>query len=74
MAAIDHINSGAGSAFIDRLVAALQRFQENRARNAVYRQTLRELSDLTNRDLDDLGIHRSMIKSIATEAAYGAAN
>ncbi|AUH35391.1 hypothetical protein CUV01_11325 [Paracoccus tegillarcae] len=47
--------------------------QENRARNAVYRQTIRELNSLTERDLSDLGIHRSMIRRIALEAAYGTA-
>jgi len=39
---------------------------------AVYRQTVRELQSLGNRDLADLGIHRSEIRRIATEAAYGA--
>ncbi|MFV0292912.1 MAG: DUF1127 domain-containing protein [Paracoccus sp. (in: a-proteobacteria)] len=53
---------------IMRLVA---RFQESRARRAVYRQTVAELSSLSTRELDDLGIHRSMITRIATEAAWG---
>ncbi|MBU3028691.1 DUF1127 domain-containing protein [Paracoccus sp. XHP0099] len=52
-------------------MAAVQRFQENRARNAVYRQTVRELNALTTRDLDDLGISRSMITRLAHEAAWG---
>lgn len=47
------------------------RFQEARARRAVYRQTVNELSNLSNRELADLGIHRSMITRIATEAAWG---
>jgi len=42
------------------------------AQAAVYRQTIRELQSLSTRDLADLGIHRSEIKRIATEAAYGA--
>ncbi|MCF3972830.1 DUF1127 domain-containing protein [Paracoccus salsus] len=54
-----------------RLLAAIQRLQENRARNAVYRQTVRELNALTSRDLDDLGISRSMISRLAHEAAWG---
>ena len=41
------------------------------ARRKVYRQTLRELKGLSSRELDDLGIHRSMITRIAMEAAYG---
>lgn len=38
----------------------------------VYRQTLRELSGLSDRALTDLGLSRSMIKALAHEAAYGA--
>ncbi|MBU2957575.1 DUF1127 domain-containing protein [Paracoccus sp. C2R09] len=45
--------------------------QENRARRAVYKQTVRELNALTNRDLADLGINRSMITRLAHEAAWG---
>ncbi|RJE82764.1 DUF1127 domain-containing protein [Paracoccus onubensis] len=44
--------------------------QENRARRAIYHQTLRELNALTARDLADLGISRSMITRLAHEAAY----
>ncbi len=41
------------------------------AKNKIYRTTLNELSALTDRDLADLGISRSMIKGIAIEAAHG---
>ena len=41
------------------------------AARKVYRTTLTELQALDNRDLADLGISRSMIRSIAHEAAYG---
>lgn len=54
-----------------RLLRAMQRVQENRARRAVYRQTMRELNALTDRDLNDLGISRSMINRLSHEAAYG---
>nr|WP_176805057.1 DUF1127 domain-containing protein [Paracoccus isoporae] len=47
------------------------RLQEARARRAVYRQTVAELNSLSSRELDDLGIHRSMITRIAHEAAWG---
>ncbi|WP_246054969.1 DUF1127 domain-containing protein [Paracoccus gahaiensis] len=57
-----------------RLLTAIQRMQENRARRAVYRQTVRELNALTTRDLDDLGISRSMITRLAHEAAWGSAS
>ena len=56
-----------------RFLTAIQRMQENRARRAVYRQTVRELNALTTRDLDDLGINRTMITRLAREAAYGSA-
>ncbi len=41
------------------------------ARRALYRQTVRELNDLNGRELADLGISRSMIRSVAYEAAWG---
>lgn len=37
----------------------------------VYRSTYRELSALTDRDLSDIGIPRSNIKTLAKEAANG---
>ncbi|MFK7879079.1 DUF1127 domain-containing protein [Roseobacter sp.] len=39
------------------------------ARYRVFRQTYSELAQLTDRDLADLGISRSMIRSLAMEAA-----
>ena len=41
------------------------------SRYRVYRRTYAELDALTTRDLDDLGISRSMITRLAYEAAYG---
>ncbi len=56
-----------------------QRFEEFRTRMAeatakrkTYTRTVSELSNLSNRELADLGIYRSEIKSIAFESAYGA--
>ena len=73
MAAIAHThNAAAELGFAGRLSAAIQRMQENRARRAIYRQTVRELNVLTNRDLADLGINRAMIGRLAHEAAWGA--
>jgi len=37
----------------------------------VYRQTLRELQGLSVRELNDLGLNPTMLRSIAQEAAYG---
>jgi uncharacterized protein YjiS (DUF1127 family) len=41
------------------------------AQYRVYRRTYAELNALTTRELDDLGISRSMITRLAREAAYG---
>lgn len=75
MAAIEHIQvlGRNDSGIRGRLTTFFAGIQENRARNAVYRQTIRELNALTERDLADLGIHRSMITRIAREAAFGPA-
>ena len=47
--------------------AAVQRLADYR----MYHRTLRELQDLTARDLVDLGMHRSEIKRVAHDAVYG---
>lgn len=51
-----------------QIVATLR---EGLARRKVYRQTLAELRSLSDRELGDLGMHRSMLTRIALEAAYG---
>lgn len=71
MAVIAQAHNVAETGLRARLLNAVQHMQENRARRAVYRQTLRELNALTARDLDDLGISRSMITRLAHEAAWG---
>ena len=40
-------------------------------RRRVYVQTVTELQALSDRDLADLGLHRSMIRAVAKDAAYG---
>ncbi|SPF78288.1 DUF1127 domain-containing protein [Pseudoprimorskyibacter insulae] len=51
------------------LVTALRiRFEKRR----VYRTTLNELSSLSTRELADLGLHRSMLRRVAWQAAYEA--
>ena len=56
-----------------------QRISEFRARLAtasaqrkMYNQTVNELNSLSNRDLADLGLSRSMINEIAFETAFDA--
>lgn len=68
MAATTHITAHKGASLA--LPGSL--FQAVRERFAAYRRyrrTLNELSQLTSRELADLGLHRSMLKSVALEAA-----
>lgn len=51
--------------------APLAALREAWGRYRVYRRTHDELSALSARELDDLGISRSMISRLAYEAAYG---
>mgnify|MGYP005988361807 CR=1 FL=1 len=54
----------------ERFATLRDAFVTARAQRKVYTATVTELSALSNRDLADLGISRSMIKRIALEAAY----
>lgn len=54
------------SAIAANVVASVK---EAAARRRVFKQTFNELQSLSNRELADLGINRSMIRSIALEAA-----
>ncbi|AJE47933.1 DUF1127 domain-containing protein [Celeribacter indicus] len=44
---------------------------ERYARYRVYRETVAELSGLSDRDLSDLGLSRASIRAVAHTAAYG---
>ena len=57
--------------FRDLLVRPLHSLQMMTRRHRVYQQTLNELRALSDRDLTDLGLHRSMIEAVAKDAAYG---
>ncbi|WP_089882527.1 DUF1127 domain-containing protein [Citreimonas salinaria] len=54
---------------LGRLAEARTALGERLARRAIYRRTLNEMSALSDRDLADLGIHRSQVRSIAWQAA-----
>ncbi|MEL6450975.1 MAG: DUF1127 domain-containing protein [Pseudomonadota bacterium] len=60
---------------VERIFGAVAHYFETAAaRHAqarVYRTTMAELSALSNRELADLGMHRSELKRVAWEAAYG---
>ncbi|MGR3464733.1 DUF1127 domain-containing protein [Limimaricola sp.] len=58
------------SAGLGQRIAALRASLADRAaKSKIYRSTYNELQALTDRDLADLGISRSMIKRIAIEAS-----
>jgi len=61
----------ANNGIADRFAAIVKSVKDAAQRRRVYNQTARELNALNERELSDLGIHRSMITTIATEAAYG---
>lgn len=62
--------SYAASPILARVSDLVSDLKERHAKNRIYRQTMLELSALSSRDLADLGICRSNIKSVAYEAAY----
>ncbi len=55
----------------ERILNGLLGMFKTDPRRAIYRQTVRELESLSARDLNDMGIHRSTIETVAREAAYG---
>jgi len=58
---------------VERALGAVARVfeaaAERRAKQRVFRTTLNELSALSNRELADLGLHRSELKRVAWESA-----
>ncbi|WP_146343911.1 DUF1127 domain-containing protein [Falsiphaeobacter marinintestinus] len=71
MAASTHITAHHGSVF-DRLQAAIDGYKVSFARYRTFRNTLNEMSLLSNRELADLGLHRSELRRVAHQAAYEA--
>ena len=57
--------------FVNRVLAFIENYRESRQRYGAYKQTVRELNALTDRDLHDLGLARSSIEAVAMDAAYG---
>lgn len=53
------------------LANAVAAVQNAWARSRIYARTYAELNALSTRELNDLGISRSMITRLAHEAAYG---
>ena len=59
--------SGLAVDFSAAIFHAFQRLQDRRA----YRQTVRELANLSREELNDLGMNRTTIRSEARKAVYG---
>lgn len=55
----------------DRAPGIFAQLGEALARRRIYRRTLNELRQLSDRELADLGISRMTIVDVAHEAAYG---
>ena len=55
--------------FLTGAVRLLEQAKANYAHHRVYRSSLTELNTLSDRELNDLGFNRSMLKSIALKAA-----
>ncbi|MBO9472791.1 DUF1127 domain-containing protein [Shimia sp. R10_1] len=66
-----NITLSTGSSLVARIEAALEAFKEARALRAKYNTTVRELSEMTDRDLADIGISRYDIEELATKHVYG---
>lgn len=72
MAYATEINSNAQGDLGNRFSALFTELRNRIARRRIYRQTFRELSTLTSRELADLGLSRSEIRRVAYQAAYEA--
>jgi uncharacterized protein YjiS (DUF1127 family) len=68
-----YVNSSRATTYgiADRVAVIVKSLRVGLERRRVFKQTVRELQALSNRELADLGIHRSMITRVANEAAYG---
>ena len=66
-----YVNSRSASlSFSDRVSSVVKMVREAVARRQLFNQTVVELSALSDRDLNDLGLSRSSIADVAREAAY----
>ncbi len=68
-----YVNTTNAPSFADRYHAVMSAIATRRKQNRVYRATFNELSALSNRELADLGMARSQIRSIALETGRDAA-
>ena len=70
MAYASNTQSAARNGLATRFDALLIDIRARLARRRVFNQTLHELSQLSNRELADLGLSRTEIRRVAWQAAY----
>ncbi|MGH1415897.1 MAG: DUF1127 domain-containing protein [Pelagimonas sp.] len=70
MAYATQISTDAQSGLAARFTDIMIDLRARMARRKVYKDTIRELQLLSNRDLADLGLNRSIIRRVAYQAAY----
>jgi uncharacterized protein YjiS (DUF1127 family) len=68
-----YVNVTTAPSLADRFNAVLSMIATRRKQGRVYRTTFNELSSLSNRELADLGMSRSQIRSVALETGRNAA-
>ena len=66
-----YVNTTVQTSILTRVLAGTAGIVSVLRKRQTYLTTMRELNGLSDRDLADLGIHRSMLSEIAREAAYG---
>lgn len=59
----------AGSALLNGFSATVEALKAARAKRKVFNRTVDELSSLSNAELADIGLSRSVIRAVAREAA-----
>ncbi|KPA20872.1 hypothetical protein shim_27880 [Shimia sp. SK013] len=69
MAYVTNTNTVATATEARGLSVLLSNLAEKWRQHRVYRETYTELMNLSDRDLADLGLNRSMIRRLATEAS-----
>ncbi|MGH1467119.1 MAG: DUF1127 domain-containing protein [Cognatishimia sp.] len=60
-----------GTGIADRMRGLITEFKATQAKRANYRRTFNELSNLSDRDLSDLGFSRYDIADVAYQHVYG---
>ncbi|MEP4337358.1 MAG: DUF1127 domain-containing protein [Roseobacter sp.] len=68
-----YLNATTAPTLADRFAALMSALETRRKQRRVYRSAFSELSSLSNRELNDLGMGRSQIRGIALETARNAA-